>query len=298
MKKLLILISLLILAVASFKYLSSPVSSDTTPKNFVINQGDGLSTIATRLEKTGFVRNRYIFMFYAYRLGLNKKIQAGMFKISNSLNSSEIAMTLSKNGTQDYWLKIIEGTRVEEFAPSAEFLSQAKDKEGYLFPDSYLIPQNYSASQILEIIGKNFDKKLSQASLNSTSGLSTSEAVTLASILEREANTLTTKQMISGILQNRLKIGMALQVDATIQYAHGSWAPLTKSDLSIKSPYNTYLNPGLPPTPICNPGYDSLYAAFHPTESDYMYYISDTNGQMHYAKTLSEHNANVTKYLK
>jgi len=99
---------------------------------------------------------------------------------------------------------------------------------------------------------------------------------------------------------------MALQVDATVQYARDSrlphpqvyWKPITKADLKTVSLYNTYLHPGLPPGPICNPGFNSLYAAFHPTVLDYLYYITDESGNIHLAKTLNEHNANVTKYLQ
>jgi len=110
---------------------------------------------------------------------------------------------------------------------------------------------------------------------------------------------------VAGIINNRLKIGMALQIDATVQYARDSkthpakyWLVLTKNDLTINSPFNTYKNPGLPPSPICSPGLDSLFAAQNPTPSDYLYYIHGTDGTMHYAKTLTEHNLNISKYLK
>ena len=146
---------------------------------------------------------------------------------------------------------------------------------------------------------------ISEAKINSSTSLTDTQIIILASILEREARTLETKQHIAGILLNRLSINMALQIDATIQYARDSrikpkvyWTPVTSADLEIKSPYNTYHNPGLPPGPICNPGYESIYAAFHPINSDYMYYITGHDNQMHYAKTFAEHTANIAKYLK
>ena len=127
----------------------------------------------------------------------------------------------------------------------------------------------------------------------------------LASLLEREAKGLDDKKIVAGILLNRLHLAMPLQVDASVQYAKDSllkpekyWQPITREDLKIDSPYNTYKNSGLPPSPICNPGLNSLIAAYHPSPTDYIYYIHDTTGQIHYAKTLDEHNANVAKYLR
>jgi UPF0755 protein len=180
--------------------------------------------------------------------------------------------------------------------------------EGYLFPDNYLIPRDYQPNQIYsDIIKKNFDTKLAEAKLNSTnSNLTDAQAVTLASILEREARTLPSKQMVAGIILNRLEIDMALQLDSTVEYARDSKIPHPKSywqaasgtDIHLVSIYNTYLNPGLPPAPICNPGADSLYAVFHPTPSDYIYYLTGNDNLMHYAKTLTEHNLNIANYLK
>lgn len=283
-----------------------PISSNANLQTFVINKGDGLISIGKRLEKNGYIRNKYLFVIYAYFLGLDKKIQSGGFRLSSSLSTPEIIVKLSKGGSQDYWFKIIEGSRVEEIA-NKEFVLKAKNKEGYLFPDSYLIPQDYTVDQILEVIDKNFSKKISEAKINSTStNLTESQIIILASILEREGRSLESKQAIAGVLLNRLAIRMPLQVDASVQYARDSklpkpneyWQPLSKADLSINSPFNTYKNPGLPPTPICNPGYNSIFAAFHPMESDFLYYITGNDNKMHYAKILEEHNENIAKYLK
>jgi UPF0755 protein len=131
------------------------------------------------------------------------------------------------------------------------------------------------------------------------------QILTLASIIEREARTLKVKQGVAGVLINRLNANMPFQSDVTVQYARDSktkptdyWKDLDSSDISIISPYNTYKNTGLPPAPICNPGYDSIYAAFHPTQSDYLYYLTGNDNQMHYATTLEEHDSNIDKYLK
>lgn len=296
-----------LLAVSFTYFNSSPVNQNSVSKTFVVNQGDGIVSISRRLKSNQFVRSQLVFIFHSYRLGLNRQLQAGTFLLSSSLSIEEIVQKLSHGGSQDYWLKIIDGSRLEEIKNNvpADFSTLAADLEGQLFPDSYLIPEGYTSQEILAVIQKNFSAKFAEAKLSATNTeMSDSQIVTLASFLEREGRTLVSKQMIAGILLNRLKINMALQVDATVQYARDTirapkvyWQPLSSADLRIKSPLNTYLQPGLPPSPICNPGYDSIYAAFHPTSSDYSYYLTDHSGNMHYAATLDAHNLNIAKYL-
>ena len=313
-----ITISFTVLVLGFFSYLkinSKAVSTNKTNTMFVINSGDGLLTIAKKLESSSLIRNQYIFLFDVYTSGLKNKIQAGTFRLSPSLSTKEIVVKLSKGGVNDYWLKIIGGTRIEEVVslfPSdvpftqKDFLNKNRLKEGYLFPDSYLIPKYYTIDQILEIIQKNFNQKFNQAKEGAINKkLTDQEILVFASIIEREARTLKSKQEIAGVLLNRIKEGMALRADATVQYARDSkvssteyWKPVKSGDTSIVSPFNTYKNAGLPPSPICNPGYDSLYAAFHPIESDYMYYITGNDNQMHYAKTFEEHKLNIAKYLQ
>lgn len=298
---------LLVIFILAFSFYLSllPPSTDSSKKVFVINEGDSLSTIALRLEKNNFIKNRYSFIVYSYLTGLSKKIHAGNFYLTSSQKVPELIKNISRGGSTDYWFKIIPGTRIEQFSPSSEFTLLSRDLEGKLFPDSYLIPQNYTSENILSLIEKNYQQKLAEAKLGATTELSDSEVLIVASLLEREAKTLNDKKIISGIIINRLKHQMPLQIDATIQYARDSlkipgeyWQPITKADLNIVSPYNTYKKLGLPPSPICNPGLDSLIAAYHPTNTDYLYYIHDTNGQIHYASTLSEHNENIAKYLR
>jgi len=307
MKKIFLIFPFLILALIfiGMYFLSLPPSQDSSKKVFVINQGEDLLTIGSRLQKYNFVKNKYVFALYSYLLGLNKKIQAGTFYLTTSADLSTLIKKLASGGSHDYWLKIIPGTRLEEFSPSPEFTLAATNLEGQLFPDSYLIPEGYSPEQILDIISTNFNKKLAESKTNSTLSLSDNQALILASILEREARTIESKKMVAGVLLNRLKINMPLQVDASVQYARDSlfktekyWQPISKSDLTLNSPYNTYKNRGLPPSPICNPGLESLIAAYHPISSEYLFYITGNDYQMHYAKTLDEHNTNVAKYLK
>lgn len=261
--------------------------------------------IASRLEAANFIRSRYSFVIYSYYLGLSPKIQAGNYYLSSSQSLPDLIKKIAEGGSTDYWFKIIPGTRLEQFSPDPEFSAAAKKFEGQLFPDSYLIPENYSSSQIISIITNNFENKLAEAKVSATTKLNDSQSLILASLLEREGKNLAEKKNIAGILLNRLNSQMPLQLDASVQYARDSlhhpdtyWQPLSKGDLNIVSPYNTYKNRGLPPSPICNPGFDSLTAAYHPTDNDYVYYLHDNSGQIHYAKTLAEHNANVAKYLR
>ncbi len=263
MKKLVLFLGLILcLGVVGgfFLWGNLPVSSENQPKDFVINQGEKLTSIAARLEKSRLIRNKYVFLFYTSRLGLKQKIQSGKFRLAPNLSTAAIVQRLSHGGSTDYWLRIIDGSRVEEITPRF-----SKEWEGYLFPDSYLIPEYFTPNDILQVIKDNFDKKLAQAKVGATNLMSDQEIVILASLLEREGRQLETKQMIAGILLNRLKANLALQIDATVQYARDTfrnpkvyWQPLQADDINLVSPYNTYKNKGLPPGPICNPGYDSL----------------------------------------
>jgi UPF0755 protein len=177
-----------------------------------------------------------------------------------------------------------------------------------MFPDTYLIPRDATASAVVDIFTENFNKKVTAAMREDAkkTGLTFGETITLASIIEREGKTEKDRPVIAGILLNRINENMALQVDATLQYALGyqpfekSWwkKELTEEDKKINSPYNTYASPGLPPGPISNPGLAAIKAAIYPSRTDYLYYIHDKTGAAHYAKTIEDHNANVRRYLQ
>lgn len=281
---------------------------------FVVNQGEGVNAIAKRLEQEGFIRNRFVFLLEVKRLGLGTKIQAGDFRLSKSMAPAQIAKELT-TGTLDVWVQIIEGWRAEEVGavlkekvPTYEnsWVLALKKQEGKLFPDTYLIPKNADIALVIKILAENFDRKIENLKPNvGKNGLTLEQNVTLASIVEREALFDEDRPLIAGVLLNRLQLGMALQADATVQYALGfqpqekDWwkKNLTKEDLTINSPFNTYRFPGLPPKPIANPGLASIKASLNPTDTDYLYYIHDKTGKTHFAKTLDEHNENIRKYL-
>jgi len=278
---------------------------------FVVQKGSGLKEIAGKLEEAKLIKNRIIFFLYA-RLGKYEgKIQAGDFRLSPSMNVKEIAGNLT-HGTLDIWVTVTEGRRATEIAeilkekiPTYNFSWKniLVSNEGYLFPDTYLIPKDTNIEMVISQMRNNFEQKYSEVN-TSNSKLTKTQIIILASLIEREAITNAEKPIIAGILLNRLNAGMALQVDATIQYAKGQnavnkkwWEPVTVQEYkSVISPYNTYLQPGLPPGPISNPGLEALRAAANPTDTDYLYYMHGKNGQIRYAKTLQEHNENIQRY--
>lgn len=312
----LIILALLVI-VFSFWYKEGllPVEKDdNTAKIFVIKQGESINSIVNNLKNADLIRDKLVFYLLIKKLGIEKSIQAGDFRLTRSMSAVEIAKELT-HGTLDVWVTIIEGLRKEEIAnifakshniPETLFIEKAV--EGYLFPDTYLIPRDAGVEQILKILSDNFEKKVSKDIVESAKnkGFSKDELLTLASIIERETQSYEDKKIVAGVLLNRLRLGMPLQVDATIQYALGydekerSWwkKQLSNKDLRIDSAYNTYINTGLPPGPICNPGLDSILAVIDAVDTNYLYYISDKTGKMHYATTLEEHNRNISKYLQ
>jgi len=308
----LLLVIIIICGVFWWKNGMSPVNfTNKESIVFVVQKGSGLKEIAGKLEEAKLIKNRIIFFLYA-RLGKYEgKIQAGDFRLSPSMNVKEIAGNLT-HGTLDIWVTVTEGKRATEIAeilkekiPTYNFSWKniLVSNEGYLFPDTYLIPKDTNIEMVVSQMKNNFEQKYSEIN-TSNSKLTKTQIIILASLIEREAITNAEKPIIAGILLNRLNAGMALQVDATIQYAKGQnainkkwWEPVTVQEYkSVISPYNTYLQPGLPPGPISNPGLEALRAAANPTDTDYLYYIHGKNGQIRYAKTLQEHNENIQRY--
>lgn len=316
----LLFLALNLLLIGAGFYLSTwfkPVDPTAqTTVAFVIPKGQSLTKIGERLTEAGLIRSPWAFRFLVKKDNLGNKIQAGSFKLSPSMTLDTIGKTLT-TGTEDVWVTIQEGWRKEEIAESlvrqnftefdaAEFLELAEDSEGKLFPDTYLVPKQITAKQFFDLLTKTFDRKIMTLNLEeSGTGLSTDELIILASIVEREGLGIENMRYVAGILQNRLKIGMPLQVDASLQYAGGysksdkTWwpEPLAK-DKEINSLFNTYLNPGLPPGAICNPGLEAIKAVANPIESDYLYYLHDGGGVGHYATTYEGHLSNINKYLR
>ncbi len=299
--------------------LQGPVdSSDTKLRAFVIQKGESVDSIAKRLEQERFIKSSFVFKYILKQKGMEGKIQAGDFKLSSAMSMEELVKNMS-SGAVDVWVTFLEGWRNEEMAQELnnelgiknnEFLKAAKGKQGYLFPDTYLINKDVTASEVVSLLSNTFDTKLPDDFETKVKkfGLTVEEAVTLASIVEREGRSEEVKTQVASILLKRLNMGMKLDVDATVRYAIDSeklatgakaeklWGPITQADYSgVKSDYNTYLNAGLPPTPICNPGLVSLKAVMNANpNTPYLYYYHDSKGNSYYAETLEEHNRNYT----
>lgn len=290
-----------------------PVNAkDQTQQIFVIEKGDGIRTIANKLKRNNLIRDPVVFFLLLKQQGLDNKIQAGDFRLSPSMSASEITQALV-NGRLDVWVTIPEGKRGEEIAEILKsnipayndtWVQQLSEHEGYLFPDTYLIPKDATINLIISVMRKNFDDKYATLSDGNENLDNKEQVVTIASLIEREAKLPEDRPLVASVIYNRLDIDMALQIDATVQYALGyqegekNWwkKKLTRSDLKIDSLYNTYLYPGLPPGPIANPGLAALTAAIKPAKTNFRYYISDKSGMNHYAITIEEHNANIKKY--
>lgn len=304
MKRFLLLVFFLLgaLALLGFWWYQNvkPVSGTASYRDFLITKGSSASQIGQKLQKEELIRNALFFRFYAQLSGVAQKIKAGEYRLSPSFSLYKIVNELLR-GPTEIWVTIPEGLRREEIAQKfattlnknqefiTEFLTASKEKEGYLFPDTYLFPKETTATKVVEKMLNTFAKKVDLKI--------TDEDIILASLVERETRTVEERPAVAGILLKRLRIGMPLQVDATIQYTKGNWGNVLIDDKKIKSSYNTYTNRGLPPGPICNPGLSSIKAVIYPQASDYLYYLHDDKGVVHYAKTLEEHNANIGKYL-
>ncbi len=294
--------------------ISAVDESDTIPVNFTINTGDGVKMIAANLAEDNLIRSPTGFFILVKILGIERQLQAGDFRLTRSMDARTIALELT-HGILDQWITTLEGWRSEEIAarvskdldiPEQEFLKFAR--EGYMFPDTYLIPRDATAGGIVQMFVDNFNKKVTPQMREDSkkSGLTFEQVIVLASIVEREGRSAADRPVIAGILLKRLQNDWPLQADATLQYALGyqsfekSWwkKALTNADKEVKSPFNTYENPGLPPHPIANPGIESIKAVIYAKESPYWYYLHDPTGGVHYGATLEEHNANIEQYLR
>src|SRR3989344_6337225 len=289
----------------------------SAPKDFpsgetiAIKKGTGLAEISGKLKKEGFIKNKYAFALYARFLGKSKKIKYGKYLFNEPVSVFSLADRLTKGefGFKPVKVTVAEGLTIKEIAdlllavkpPSGgltakifenfdkeEFLEKTGKLEGYLFPDTYLFLPFAETEQIIGTMTDNFKKKAGDVG---------KDIVIMASLIEKEVPDSDDRKIVSGILWKRLKLGMALQVDAVFPYITGKQKVLS-DDLKIDSPYNTYLHKGLPLGPISNPGLDAILASLDPIESPYWYYLSDPKtDKTIFSKTLDEHNQNIIKYL-
>jgi UPF0755 protein len=315
---------------------TAPVDPQDNAKVVVtVPNGATAAEIGAQLQQLGLVRSGLVFRLAAEQAGAGSNLAAGDYELSRSMSTTEIIQVLAKGQIKRGLVATIpEGWRSEQIAdrlettgfasrdeflhavaspaavPGFEVLSEPPPRlEGYLFPETYQVPQKVSGSRAAELMLRMFSQRVGDAlHSQSETKLNTLQVITLASIVEREAKVPSERATIASVYLNRLAESMPLQADPTVQYAvatrdgaaaagYNYWRDLTPADLEIASPFNTYIETGLPPGPICNPGEASIRAVLQPARTNYLFFVatSDGSGTHLFANTLEEHNANVAK---
>jgi UPF0755 protein len=291
------------------------------PAEFVVPNGASLGDVVARLDSAGILAHPEAFRLLARLRGDEAGIQSGQFRFPAHQTSDEILRRLVSGAVDALWVTFPEGYTARQMGArlAARSLGSAsafdrytahahlvvggvrtRSLEGFLFPSTYLVPTGARPGRIAQILTDQFFRELpaNAAAKARALGLDVPQVITVASLIEREAQADDERALMAGVYYNRLRAGMPLQVDATIEYIFPEHhAVITRRDLEIDSPYNTYRYTGLPPTPIANPGQASIDAAFNPVRSKYLYYVFKGNGHHAFAQTLEEHNANVERYL-
>lgn len=276
-----------------------------------------LDQILDRLEENGLLSNRPLFKFYLWAVGADKKIRAGEYEFAADLSPRRLLGLLLKGDFAKLRITIPEGWNVREVADflgelvdPAEFRQKVADAaliqklglqvpqlEGYLYPDTYEIYRPQGAEEVIVKMVGRFREVFSELTSETLSGLTENQVVILASLIEKETGRPEERPVIASVFLNRLKGGMALASDPTVIYGMANFSGnLTRADLERPGPYNTYLNPGLPPTPICNPGREALRAALNPAVTDYLYFVSRNDGSHAFSRTIEEHARAVYQY--
>jgi UPF0755 protein len=313
-----------------------PASEDPRPVHVVVHPGESAGEVGTQLASEGLIRNSTAFRLSARFGGVEARLEAGDYELRRNMPLAEVLATLAQGRMVGGFFTVPEGWRALETADALErsqvtsrasfldlvehptgnipdllnSLPKGQTLEGYLYPDSYRFDPSTPADVVLRQMLDTFASRVTpdlRAGFQAN-GLSLQQAVTLASIVEREAVVADERPIIASVYLNRLRRGMRLQADPTVQYAlvvadgvttgtDSYWKRrLTFADLAISSPYNTYQVVGLPPGPICSPGLASLRAVAFPATTDYLYFVARSDGTHAFARTLEEHQQNVTKY--
>jgi UPF0755 protein len=315
----------------------APMDPEDAAKQVVtVPQGASAAEIGNDLQQRGLVRSALVFRVAVEQAGVGSNLAAGDYELSRSMSMQEIIQVLARGQVKRGLVATIpEGWRSEQiadrleatgFASREDFLKavgtpdsvpassllpapQPPRLEGFLFPDTYEVPQPVAGTRAAEMMVRMFQQRLGNTLQSNETNLSPYQVLILASIVEREARVASERPTIASVYLNRLAAKLPLQADPTVQYALASrdgpraatynyWkTDLTPADLQIDSPYNTYRSPGLPPGPICNPGEQSIRAVLQPAKTDYLYFVATTDGSGEhlFARTLDEHNANVAR---
>jgi UPF0755 protein len=307
-----------IIVIVVYMSMFSAPQKNAEPERFIVALGSNKTKIIKQLQTDGFIKSPWAFNFALNWKG-EKDIKAGGYKISKSMDTWEIAVVLSGKPYMK-WVVIPEGLRKEEIADiialALGWNNEQKQEwitkdtaakydyiEGVYFPDTYLIPVDESPSDVAERLRLKFEEQFAPYAQEALKqNIKWDTLLKISSIVQREAAGKDDMPLVAGILWNRLLAGMKLEVDATVQYARGKtsggwWSPIKPADKRIDSLYNTYKYKGLPPHPIDNPGIEAIKAALYPAKTECLYYLHDSSGIIHCAKTYEEHQQNIEKYL-
>lgn len=288
-------------------FLQSP-SPSAEPRTFVVEKGMPVSKIVEALHAQGVISRPSFFKVYVLLMQAAPKIRAGEYVFAPGLTPPEVLRQLLQGDFATRRITIPEGWTVKEIArylaaqglvQEGRFLEKARDLEGTLYPDTYEIYKPKDEGEVLKRFTDRFEEVWSKefAARADLVGMSRREVVTLASIVEKETGQAEERPLIASVFLNRLRRGIPLATDPAVIYGIPNFdGNLTKRHLTTPGPYNTYLNAGLPPTPIANPGADSIRAVLNPAETDYLYFVSKNDGTHHFSKTVAEHSAAVRKY--
>jgi len=297
MKRYLIFISILILFFLSGGIFVPRDFGSSEKVIFRVEKGWGSEETALNLEKDKLLWWPTLFRAYVLISGNANKLQAGSYFLSPSMNIPQIVNKFVAGDIAKTKITIPEGFTSEQIHQKLQKLTKSdivklKENEGYLFPDTYEIAYGTPIEKIIQMMRENFNKKTADLKI-------TPKVIIMASLLEKEVRTFEDKQLVSGIFWKRLRAGIPLESCATIAFIKGvdQWR-YSFEDTRIESPYNTYLNLGLPPAPICNPGFESIKAALYPKDSEFWYYLSTPDGETVFSRTLDEHNIAKARYLE
>ena len=307
-----LIVGALIVFVLADVYFFSPPWEFPKDATIEVREGKGLAEVAHELKSKNIIRSPFWFINALIVFRGEQSVIAGEYLFTRPLGVFSVAKRIGSGryGFTPVRITVPEGSSIKDISlilkktlatfDDVEFLRDSQGKEGYLFPDTYLLMPKATSQDVVLLMEENFQRKIASLQTEITLfGKPVKDVITMASILEREARTTESRQMIAHILWTRLLLGIPLQVDASFLYVNGkSTFDLTLDDLKIDSPYNTYRYRGLPPTPIANPGLDSIKAAITPIKNNYLYFLSDKDGVMHYARTFEEHVENKRKYLR
>jgi UPF0755 protein len=328
LRRFFIALGLLLLFLASFSYwfFFLPPSSTSVTKTILVKRGMPLRKVSEILQQEGIVKQRHLFAWLARLLGKKTGIKAGEYELHTQMLPLEVLQILLKGQVKHHLVTIPEGYTLLQVAQLLDglqiveketFLQKTSSPvfiaslglpdpnrpslEGYLFPNTYHFFKEMDPEEAIQMMVQQFKKVFASdlAAKASELGMSEREAVILASIIEKETPLPEEKPLISAVFHNRLKRKMPLQSDPTVIYGIKNFdGNLTKQHLMQPTPYNTYFMSGLPPTPICNPGKDSLIAALSPAPVPYLYFVSKNDGSHYFSGEFEEHNRAVSKYQK